>query len=1186
MKPWFACYDDEIGSKLGFDAAAAIASIEKLKRELDSYNNSLQKIASTTGGFNTEQAKADDVLRRMATSAQIAAGHLKELAGAQQAAASSATSLASAQQKNLIQKGPTQFQQNLGINPNTPAQSFGQTLGQADQQKQIQQLQATEAALRSISGRATQTGKDIQAGAAQGAAAANGLAVSWRTVIRVFGIQFAARAIASVVSAFTEGIKAAKDFELQLAEIQTISQEFESAGLAGVSTVVTRLSEQFGRPVEEVAKGLYQTLSNQIGNATESTRFLSDAMEFGVATLTTTADSVDLLSGVLNAYGLSAASTTRISDELFKTIELGRVTGTELANTYGRLTTLSSQLGVSTAQVNASLAVLTINGVKASDAMTQLSNLFLKLIQPSVNTRKALNDIGVASAEAGILAFGLEGFLEKLANGKTALSDVADLLGGRIRAIRGASTLLSQAEQLNADLLEIQNSAGATARAFALINGTNAQKLNQQLQQARNTVIDFGRSAIAVFVQLVDSVGGAKVAFGALTAVIGTLVGTALLIFVGQTIRALVSLALGLDLANVKMLALKGVVVATAVAAGAFAIAFLKMDDIVQEVAAGMDALQKSADIDIKIKVADALPGIQAAQAEVTKSGSIIEQQLNAEAIAIQAQREANIRANSDITADLANNLKARTDLVGQGVKALTSVIESSLARTKSLSQEINGIVQESFKNQFESQLTNLAPARQVQARLNAVKGLSGQAQTLSLSSDPAQQKQAVDFLKQAFDQVSKINNLSGFTRFGLRAENDLRNQAVTIEKNIAAANAKVAANAQTTLDREDSLTQQAKANAEQQTAVAVGVKNLGRDIENNTNNVIVFERQFAASAAGVNLSINTIGNSLGQLRNRIATAGAAAGPFDNTASTKQQLATADLVIAQFAGIGARAKAALVSGEKQAILDSQKEIAAFAAGLADSPDKGIFSKLVESFLGNPDTILQAGVQDFSSKFSAAAAQLLQARQAAAAKLESDLKQSTLKDAAQGDQSQVLEQVPQLLENLGQGAAQAAKGFQDIGEAAPVAATSMSTLQQSVDAFSTNNIVVQSSKGVAAIQALNAAAATSAQAAPAGAAFGRYFANGGFAPRGTDTIPAMLSPGEFVINAASSRRFFSQLTAMNAGVNPTFRASGGSVTNINIGDVNVNGGRDANGTATAVVNEIRRLRRRGVSNVNR
>ena len=92
---------------------------------------------------------------------------------------------------------------------------------------------------------------------------------------------------------------------------------------------------------------------------------------------------------------------------------------------------------------------------------------------------------------------------------------------------------------------------------------------------------------------------------------------------------------------------------------------------------------------------------------------------------------------------------------------------------------------------------------------------------------------------------------------------------------------------------------------------------------------------------------------------------------------------------------------------------------------------------------------------------------------------------------------------------------------------------------------------------------------------------RRLAAGGAA--GTDVVPAMLSPGEFVMNAASTKRFASQLVAMNAGAMPVFRSEGGSVTNI--GDINVSvngGGSSSRQTGRSIAAEIRRELRRGTS----
>jgi hypothetical protein len=89
--------------------------------------------------------------------------------------------------------------------------------------------------------------------------------------------------------------------------------------------------------------------------------------------------------------------------------------------------------------------------------------------------------------------------------------------------------------------------------------------------------------------------------------------------------------------------------------------------------------------------------------------------------------------------------------------------------------------------------------------------------------------------------------------------------------------------------------------------------------------------------------------------------------------------------------------------------------------------------------------------------------------------------------------------------------------------------------------------------------------------------GRYFASGG---RGTDTVPAWLTPGEFVINKRSARQFFPQLQAMNAGQKPIFREQGGHVTSI--GDIHVSmqssgGGnlQDIREIATGLRRELRR-----------
>jgi TP901 family phage tail tape measure protein len=52
----------------------------------------------------------------------------------------------------------------------------------------------------------------------------------------------------------------------------------------------------------------------------------------------------------------------------------------------------------------------------------------------------------------------------------------------------------------------------------------------------------------------------------------------------------------------------------------------------------------------------------------------------------------------------------------------------------------------------------------------------------------------------------------------------------------------------------------------------------------------------------------------------------------------------------------------------------------------------------------------------------------------------------------------------------------------------------------------------------------------------------YMATGGFVAKGTDTVPAMLTPGEFVVNRASAQKFGSLLSEINS---PTYQTGGSS-----------------------------------------
>ena len=133
----------------------------------------------------------------------------------------------------------------------------------------------------------------------------------------------------------------------------------------------------------------------------------------------------------------------------------------------------------------------------------------------------------------------------------------------------------------------------------------------------------------------------------------------------------------------------------------------------------------------------------------------------------------------------------------------------------------------------------------------------------------------------------------------------------------------------------------------------------------------------------------------------------------------------------------------------------------------------------------------------------------------------------------------------------------------------------------VNQVSMDDLISQIEDATTAMVALSQAAAQMPNPDTMTAAHGgmAYLAKGG---RGTDTVPAMLSPGEFVMSAKASQQWSSQLIAMNAGLKPAYADKGGSVTNVGDISVTVNGGKSGVQTGRDIAQSLRRELRRQTS----
>jgi len=330
------------------------------------------------------------------------------------------------------------------------------------------------------------------------------LGISLGGMARLVGVQLIHRAISTMVRALAEGAREAIELQKGLAEIRTISQENQltlDKWLVGVKA----LSNAYGVDLKDQVEATYQTLSNQVAEGAETFTFLADANDFAAAAVTSTSDAVNLLTGALNAYGLGADQTSRVAAQFFKVIELGRVRASEMSNSIGELAVLGKQLSLGLDELGAGVSTLTIQGIKYNKAATQMRGILVKLLKPTEAMKDFFHSIGVESGEAAIRTFGFAGVMERLRDTtKGSATELAKYIS-RIRGLSGGLVFTNEGlETYKKNLDEIRNSTDSYGKAVDEVLNNSGKRAEIFLTTVKNAFISFGSTFVETWVEILD----------------------------------------------------------------------------------------------------------------------------------------------------------------------------------------------------------------------------------------------------------------------------------------------------------------------------------------------------------------------------------------------------------------------------------------------------------------------------------------------------------------------------------------------------------------------------------------------------------------------------------------------------------------------------------------------------------
>lgn len=363
---------------------------------------------------------------------------------------------------------------------------------------------------------------------------------------------------APIVAGYTAAAKASMDFSDAMAKVSTLADESQVT-VKDLSKEILNLSNQSGKSAGDLAEAAYQALSASV-ETKDVISFLQGASGLAKAGFLETADAVDVLTTIINAYGMSAADANVIADQLIQTQNDGKTTVNELAAAMGQVIPTAAALNVPLDQLNAAYAALTMQGINTANATTAIKATLNELSKEGSTTANILKE------KTG------KTFGELMRDGKT-LGDVIGILSdsvggnseefknlfGNVRAGQGALALLNYGiDRYNAEAEAMVNSTGNVEQALDKL-ATPGAAARKALNELVNVGIQIGDvlapyiQKAAVFIQgLLDKFNSLSpqtqkiiVAVGAIAAVIGpllTVLGT-LMSVIGTVISTIGTIA-------------------------------------------------------------------------------------------------------------------------------------------------------------------------------------------------------------------------------------------------------------------------------------------------------------------------------------------------------------------------------------------------------------------------------------------------------------------------------------------------------------------------------------------------------------------------------------------------------------------------------------------------------------------
>lgn len=188
-------------------------------------------------------------------------------------------------------------------------------------------------------------------------------------------------------------VKTSSSFESAMSRVQAVSGA-SGGELQKLNKKAQELGETTAWSASEVADGMTEMAKAGWG-ASDIIDGMAGVLNAASASGEDLAQVSTIVADAITGFGLKAKDASRVADLLTESANAGTIDITDLGESFKYISPIAKTMGFSIEDVTTAISAMSMSGIKGSQAGTALRTMLTRMVKPTDDVKKAMDDLGI-----------------------------------------------------------------------------------------------------------------------------------------------------------------------------------------------------------------------------------------------------------------------------------------------------------------------------------------------------------------------------------------------------------------------------------------------------------------------------------------------------------------------------------------------------------------------------------------------------------------------------------------------------------------------------------------------------------------------------------------------------------------------------------------------------------------------